>query len=145
MKSLIYAALREDINSGWIWVNVPKFKQRSVVCLNNPNTRKKVYCEVLQIDDNFLKSYNTKDGGRLAIRGDSPTLILNEWYRKLLGDLPTKSEYELQISEVDNWLGMIFACVQHPQIIVRVAFWLAAISVALGVVGFIFGIISLCK
>jgi hypothetical protein len=143
MKYSIYASLREDINSGWIWANVPKMRQRSVVCLHNPNTRKKVYCEILCIDENFLKYYNAKGGGRLTIHNDSPTLVINEWYRRLLGDLTTKSECELQVSDADNLIGKLLASVQHPQIVVRVAFWLGVISVILGVVGLILGVISL--
>jgi hypothetical protein len=142
-KYSIYAALREDVNSGWIWTNVPDFRQRSVVCLQNPKTRKKVYCEILRIDKNFLKYYNDKDGGRLTINNDFPTLVMNEWYRTLLGDLTTRSEYELQISDSDNLKGRLMASVHHPQIVVRVAFWLGVISVILGVVGLGLGIISL--
>ncbi len=143
MKYSIYAALREDINSGWVWANEPKLRQRSVVCIYDPNTRKKVYCEILRIDENFRKFYNAKGGGRLTIHNNSPTLVINEWYRRLLGDITTKSERELQISAADNLRGKLLASVQHPQIVVRVAFWLGAISVVLGLLGLILGAISL--
>ncbi len=143
MKYSIYAALREDINSGSIWTNVPQLRQRSIVCLNNPNTRKKVYCEILRIDDNFLKYYNAKGGGRLTIHDETPTLVINEWYRGLLGNLTTKSEYELQVLDTDNLKGRLLASVYHPQIVVRVAFWLGLLSLVLGIVGLILGVISL--
>lgn len=143
MKYSIYASLREDVNSGWVWINVPNLRQRSVVCFHNPKNRKKVYCEILRIDENFLKYYNTKGGGRLTIHNDSPTLVINEWYRRLLGDLTTKTEYDIQVSNADNWRGKLIASAQHPQIVVRVAFWLGVISVILGVVGLILGVISL--
>ena len=113
MKYSIYAALREDINSGWIWANTPKLEQRSVICIINSSNRKKVYCEILRIDDNFLKFYNSKGDGRVTIQEDTPTLVINEWYRKLLGDLTTKSEYKLQISSADNWKGKLLASAQH--------------------------------
>lgn len=144
MKYKIYAALREDINSGWIWVSTPELRQRSVISISNPNNGKKIYCEVLRIDDNFTKFYNSREGGRLSIQEGAPTLVINEWYRKLLGDLSTKSEYDLQISSADTLIGKLRASAQHPQIIVRVAFWLGLISVVLGLVGLILGIMSFC-
>jgi hypothetical protein len=144
MKYSIYAALREDVNSGWVWISVPKFRQREVICVKNVALDKKIYCEVLQIDDNYLNYYNAKGQGRKAIKKDASVLVMNEWYRNLLGDLPTQSEYEFQVSEAGNWHGRIMSCFQHPQIIVRVATWLGVISVVLGVVGVLLGIISLC-
>ena len=60
-------------------------------------------------------------------------------------DMSTKSKHELQITEVDNWHGKINACLQHPQVIVRIATWLGIISVVEGLIGFVLGIISLCK
>jgi len=143
MKYKIYVALNDDINSGWIWLNTPNFRQRSVVCIHNPEAKKKVYCEVLQIDKNFIKIYNAKDKGRLKLKKDIPSLVINEWYRKLLGDLSTKSEHEIEISTADNLIGKMLVCIYHPQIIVRVAYWLAVISVLLGAVGIILGVISL--
>lgn len=145
MKYSIYASLREDVNSGWVWSNETNFQQRSVVCIYNPKTRRKVYCEILRIDENFLKYYNAKGGGRSLIDKDSPKLVIviNEWYRRLLGDLTTKAEYDLEVSKADNLRGRLIASAQHPQIVVRVAFWLGLISVILGVVGLFLGVISL--
>lgn len=147
----IYASLREDINSGWVWVNIPKFRQRAVVSIYNPVNRKKVYCEVLRIDDNFLSFYNpkdhSKDQGRIQIIKDNPTLVINEWYRKMLGDLNTQTECNLCIEEAENPWGKFHSCIQHPQVVVRVATWLGLISIGLGVISLIisfgFGFISL--
>jgi hypothetical protein len=143
MKYLIYAALREDVNSGWVWISEPKFRQRAVIRISNSDTNKTVYCEVLQIDDNFLNYYNDYGGGRISIEKGAHVLVLNQWYRKILGDLSTKSEYEFTITEAENWKGKIKSCFQHPQVIVRVATWLAALSVVEGLLGILFGIISL--
>jgi hypothetical protein len=79
----------------------------------------------------------------LTIHTDSPALVINEWYRKLLGDLTTRAEYDLEVSDADNLRGRFLASAQHPQIVVRVAFWLGVISVVLGVVGLCLGVISL--
>lgn len=149
MKYSIYAALHEDINSGWVWINITddaqNFRPRAIICIKNPTTQKKVYCEALQIDDNFMRQYNKEGESRVSIGKNTPALVINEWYRKLLGNLTTQSKQELQITENDNWIGMIISCIQHPQIIVRVASWLGIISVGLGVVGMILGTVSLFK
>ncbi len=146
MKYKICAALKEDINTGWVWVTTDgDFRQRSVVCINNPQTKKKVFCEVLQIDKNFLKHYNAEGEKRQEINEGDSVIVMNEWYRSLLGDLKTNSEYELEVSSSQDMKGWLFACAHHPQIIVRVAYWLALLSVTLGMAGLIFGIASLVK
>jgi hypothetical protein len=158
MKYSIYAALREDVNSGWVWVDTPVFKQRAVICISDTAIRKKVYCEILRIDKNFLNYYNKSREGlcpftnfgiikRFEIKSDIPTLVINQWYRrKLLGDDgSTQSKHELQITEVDNWYGKIRACLQHPQVIVRIATTLGIISVVEGLIGLVLAIASLCN
>jgi len=146
-KYSIYAALREDINSGWVWGNDSRFKKRVIVCLSNPKARKKIYCEGLGIDKNFLKNYDEIGGGRKLIQFDKDVLVVNEWYRKLLSldDWSNQSEYELDITIVDNWIGKLWSCFHHPQIIVRIASRLAVISVIEGIIGIVLGAISICK
>ena len=85
MKYSIYAALREDVNSGWVWVNTHEFKQRAVICISDTAVRNRVYCEILRIDENFLKYYNSRGEGRIAIERDTPTLVINQWYEETIG------------------------------------------------------------
>lgn len=68
---------------------------------------------------------------------------MNGWYRAQLGELETQHEYALDITPVDDCWGKLRACMDHPQIIVRVAAWLGVIGVALGVIGVILGIIGI--
>jgi hypothetical protein len=145
MRYSIHAALKEDINSGWVWINQPDFTQRAIVCIKNTASSNKVYSEVLRIDKNFLGDYNTKDSGRIFINNNVPSIVANEWYRKKLGGILSKTNLELEITSADNCIGRLFSCFQHPQIIVRVATWLALISVVEGILGTILGVISLCK
>lgn len=145
MEYSLFAALHEDVNSGWIWINKCDFKQRAVIRIVNTTTKKSVYCEVLQIDDNFLNYYNARGKGRKLISEEASALVINQWYRKLLGDLSTQSRHELEITEVANLYGRIRSCLQHPQVIVRIATWLGIVSVAEGLLGILFGIISLFK
>jgi hypothetical protein len=151
MKYKIFVALRDDINSGWVWVQDQdkQYKQRAVICIKNSATRKEVYCEICQVDPNFRKNYNTKGGGREKIDVVTPSLVINEWYRKLLGIDKNQPEHKLDMTEVDTWYGKIRACLHHPQVIVRVATKLGIISVVEGLIGFGLGLaslfVSLCK
>lgn len=61
----IYAALTEDVNQGWVWLDKSKLPhgspQRSIVKLLASDTSKYVYCETRFIDDNFEYDYNPPD------------------------------------------------------------------------------------
>lgn len=137
----IFAALREDIQQGWVWLQIPNLPSRSIVKITNPNNGKSIYCEALQIDQNFLDFYNQPN--RIAISDPQNALVISGWYRAGLGDLSTKSDVHLCVNPCNSSWGKLRACLHHPQIIVRVAAWLGLISVALGLVGVALGAMSL--
>lgn len=60
MPYKIYAALMDDINSGWVWVGGFSGEQRSIVKLKNKSNDRSVFCEALRIDKNFLKIWARK-------------------------------------------------------------------------------------
>jgi len=136
MKLLVYASLAEDINNGWAWLPEKIVGQRNVIKLKNSDSGKSVFCEALQIGDNYLARYN--DGGRTnKIKNKSSSIVLNEWYRKKLGIETTQKEYSFEVEVVDNPWGHIRASLHHPQIVVRIAVELAILSVILGIAGII--------
>jgi hypothetical protein len=51
-----------------------------------------------------------------------------------LGGIETKKNHELEISRPNGLWGKFRASTGHPQVVVRLATWLAVISVALGVI-----------
>jgi hypothetical protein len=53
----IYAALKEDIDSGHVWILFAQVDQRPVISIKNAVTGKRVYCEALKIDPNFERIY----------------------------------------------------------------------------------------
>ena len=130
----VLASLRSDMNEGWVWVSNVDFESRSIIKITNKENRKKIYCECLKIDDNFLKEYNQE--GRVPIDEIEKVIVINEWYRKRLGGLLTKKDYQLEIVAANNWWGRLCSNLSHPQAVVRCATVLAIISVLLGVVGF---------
>lgn len=138
-KYKVLAALKEDINQGWVWVQDEsvKLQPRSIVKITNKENRKSIFCECLVIDNNFTKSYNNQP--RVHIN-DEPTIIMNEWYRSKLGGIKTQGVHNLCIESENNLFGHFRANFGHPQTIVRMSMWLGTIGVILGVIGLFLGI-----
>lgn len=135
----IYTSLREDVNQGWVWIGKPDLPERCVVKISNISNGEKVYCETLKIDDNFLNHYNCREN-TLKINDKSKSIVINYWYRAKLGNIPQNEFVDLEITPyygccICKCYANIMACIQHPQIIVRMAIWLGIISVALGIIG----------
>ena len=137
----IFAALREDTQQGWVWLQDANLRPRSIVRIENLDNRMVVYCEALQIDKNFLSAYNKSP--RLTITSPREALVINEWHRSALGCISTQSDVNLNVQPCNSWWGKFKACTDHPQAAIRVAAWLGLISVALGILGVILGALSL--
>jgi hypothetical protein len=137
-KFMIYASLHEEIEAGWVWLSTPTLPPRSIICIYNPGPDKKVYCEALQIDENFLRKYNDPNSGR-HLDGSVPQLVMNAWYRSRLGNIGTKSEYELNITQSNCLLWKLLACIHHPQVVVRMGTWLGIIGILLGGISLVLG------
>jgi hypothetical protein len=148
----IYAALHEDIAEGFVWLKDADLPARRIVRIvrKGSGPRKSVFCEALQLEKNFLTRYNNEAERRCKIEGgDEPSaLVINHWYRTKLGKpglpLETKNDYQLEITSANSLRGRICACMQHPQVVVRVATWLGVIGVALGLLGLGFGAFGIC-
>lgn len=137
----LFAALREDTQQGWVWLQHPRFSARSIVKITNLENGKSIYCEALQIDQNFLSAYNQSP--RISISNPQGALVINDWYRAALGGLSTQADVPLTVKSCNSWLGHFKACTHHPQTVVRVAAWLGLISVVLGLLGAVLGAASL--
>ncbi len=136
----IYACLDDDISEGFVWLRRTGLASRCIVKITNPEGGRNVFCEALQLDDNFLREYNQSP--RLRIESPESSIIMSAWYRARLGNLEGQHDYSLDIAPANGWWGKLRACMQHPQIIIRVAVWLGVISVALGVLGVVLGVVS---
>lgn len=137
----IFTAREEDAHQGWVWLQNASLPPRGVIKITNPSTRKSVYCEALQIDANFLKTYNQSP--RRTITKPKETLVIGAWYRTGLGVNGTRVEIPLTVCASNSWIGQFLACVGHPQVVVRLAAWLGGTGLILGVFGLILGIASL--
>ena len=131
----VLASMRQDMNEGWVWVTGLDIEPRSIIKIKNKdkNRKQSVYCEYLEIDANYIREYNQPP--RVNIKADEKTLVINGWYRKSLGGIGTGQNHDLQITPASGLWGKFRASTGHPQIVVRLATWLAIISVALGLLG----------
>ena len=129
----VLASTRSDMNEGWVWLSNHDYAPRSIIKIKNKSNGTVVYCEALEIDDNFTKEYNQSP--RVNIDPTEKTIIINGWYRKRLGGIKTKESHDLEISEGNGLWSKFRASIGHPQVVVRLASWLGVISVALGVLG----------
>src|SRR6266571_4797228 len=137
MKKL-YAALRDEIGEGFVWLKQVDLPARCVVKISNPANGCSIYCEALQIESNFLKTYNQSP--RIFISDPDATIVMNNWYRARLGNLKPQQSYSLKITIENTYCGKLRACLDHPQVIVRVATRLGIASVGLGILGLVLGI-----
>lgn len=129
----VLAATRSDMNEGWVWLSGHSFAQRSIIKIHNKSNGTVVYCEALQIDRNFINEYNQSP--RAHINDGENTIVVNCWYRSRLGEIGTRKNHDLEISEANGFWGKFRASTGHPQVVVRLATWLAVISVGLGLLG----------
>jgi hypothetical protein len=136
----IYASLDDHIGEGFVWLQRSGLPTRCVVKISNPDSKRAVFCEILQLEENFLKRYN--QAPRYTIKDPASSIVMSAWYRIRLGSLETQRDYALEVILADSWCGKIRVCMHHPQIVVRVAVWLGVVSVALGALGVILGVIS---
>lgn len=139
----VFAALRDELSEGHVWLETAGWPARCIVAITNGTNGKRVYCEALQFDDNFIRDYNQQP--RISIDDRKSTIVMNYWYRARLGDLETHRDYPLVVAKAAPVWGSLKAGVDHPQVIVRLAIRLAVWSVFLGIAGVVLGIISILK
>lgn len=140
MEYRVLASLRDELNQGWVWVTNCGLDSRSVVKITNKKSQKTIYCECLEIDDNYIFVYNNPP--RENIDMNKTTITISAWYRKRLGGINTKTNHELEITAANSLWGKLQANLQHPQVIVRMATWLALLSTGLGILGVGLGVLG---
>lgn len=147
----LYAGLNDDTDKGWFWSRKDGTLTRTIVLLRNRASKRSVYCEYRELDQNFVKRYNHahQDFDPKYSLPTNPArwhnvLVLSGWYRDALGRLRSQTNVDLEIVEpsLQSWAALRAAC-QHPDPGVRVATRLAVIGTWLGLVGLLFAILSI--
>lgn len=138
----IFAALRDEVNDGWVWIGPTDCEFRDIIQITNPQNCKSIFCECRRFDTNFINFYNIKGDKRKRINENEPSIVISGWYRKKLGNIQTKSTYELEVKKAFWVIGSLLACRDNPQIIYRVSFYLGSISVVLGLLSVVLSIVG---
>jgi hypothetical protein len=107
-----YGSLDDHCAEGFVWLQRPGLPGRCVVRITNVETKRAVFCEALQLEENFLKRYNQPP--RYTIRDPGSAIVMSAWCRVRLGGLATQHECELDVVAADSWCGKIRACMHHP-------------------------------
>jgi hypothetical protein len=120
------------------------FVSRDYITLKTIPTGKKVNCICRIIDDNFIDSYNKSERTE-NITDRNNSIVISAYYRDMLGGIETKKEYEFEIIRICkfNYYSKIKTLRQHPDNIVKVATWLAIISIVIGILGILLSMLSL--
>lgn len=149
---IIRAALSEETNSGWVWMQVhgKSFAPRTIVRIERRAGSRTLstYVEVRKIDDNFRSNYNS-DSKRISIVEKHDTLVMAEWYREALRIPCTTSPdnktgtvaLAFACSRLPVWGSLRAAC-HHPDLVVRLGTRLGMVGVCLGVVGLWLGLLG---
>ena len=150
----VHTALREDLNEGWIWIKNEVLRdklkdQRRIVCISTKN-KKKIYCEALYVDYFYLKQFNRRKMCDNPINLNEDRLIfISGWYRQILGirqqDLCHQEDLTITLckSSFLYVLWHLWACLQHPQVVVFLGIMLAIMGLGLGGIAVGLGFIAI--
>jgi len=109
----------------------------------NEKTGKKITAWVRTLDQFDIDFYNENNRYGKTIGKANNSIILNKHYRKHLGISDNDVQITLNFKKTRNPVKKFFALLQTNDPVIFVSTNLAIISVGLGLVGFVLGIISL--
>ncbi len=131
---------------GFVWLK-SDVQARAIVEITNVANKSRIVCEALQLERNFRERYNKPPRAPINESDMDLALVVNHWYRARLGQpgepLRTKTEYSLTVRSVSGPCARIRACLDHPQVVVRVSSWLGILGFLLGTAGVLFGLVSI--
>lgn len=134
MRFTVYAALFDDLNQGYIWLDGDHLF-REVIKITNAKNKKSIYCVALNIEGNFRCKYN--DSNTFKLNESKKAIVISQWYREGLG-VDRQEVVDLEICRSDDFFKSCYwkmrACQTHPELTNRVAFWLGISGVFFGLV-----------
>lgn len=125
-------ALAENIEAGFVWLSTPKIESRTIVRIINHDNSQKVYCQSLNIDQNFCSKYN-KGKKKTTINEENSYIVTSKWYRDKLGIEKNKNvslEVKTANSKIENMWWAYQAAKKHPENAVRLSTRIASISLS---------------
>jgi hypothetical protein len=139
---LILAALDTETREGWVWLPLPSKWAADVVSIKHDSHS--VICERRVVDENFRRLYESET--RATLPTNESFIVINAWYRQRLGINSARVKVSLEIREERGlWEKHVSVFWHHPSAIVRSNIQVALVSIGLGIVGLVLGIVSLCR
>jgi len=144
-KYICRVALAENIEAGFVWLSEPKVESREIVRIKNIDENRTIFCQSLNIDQNFCKKYN--NGIRITTINETDAYIVaNKWYRDKL-KIDKNSEVKLEVNVANTRIKKMWwaylAAKKHPENSIRISTHIATLSLVLGALGIIFAITPL--
>ncbi len=144
-KYRVHQCLDSEISEGYVWITDKNIlASRGVIKIVRTDIFPcpVIFCDGLYCDENYLKKRTKiKDAVKNDKERGIESVILSAYYRSKLdinesGD--NSSVVKLYVSSVGyfNFVDRIAACIQHPQVGVRMAAWI-------GICGLIIGVVSI--
>lgn len=155
-KGAYHQASREDIAEGWLWFRDDELKgelegARCVVRITHTGAggdTRSIYCEALYADPNDISRFEEYRKSKcFEPLGAGKLVFVNRWYHDRLGIVATPgTDIDLKLSLGwfrRSWWRQLRACLQHPQVVVRLATWLGLLGLVLGIIGIVVGVMPL--
>lgn len=143
---MIYASLFEESKEGWVWIPPlgDDIKSEFIKIIEVKKGRF-IVCEKRILDKNYIKIYNNKSTTkRIDENKIDECLIINAYYRNKLGIDKTQERVKLKIVEANGFIDKnIRAPFHHPNPFVRMGIRLGIVSVILGCIGLVLGLLSI--
>lgn len=133
MNFYIEHSLMEESREAWVWL--PKKisginDSISLIEIFNPINGRKIIVNKRTIDSNYLRKRHLKERDSV--------IYINEHYRNIL-QIEVKIEVNLNINPV-KWFHLLkrtYYFYDHPNDSVRISFWLATISIIIGIISIV--------
>lgn len=147
---IVHTSLRDDRNEGWVWIRNRCLKteldgKRRIVRIT-AKPGKSIFCEALWADDWYMKKWD-----KLWINTCTKVPLPNEnlafisaWYRRRLGIRRGRQSLTIKYCKETPrpFWWQLRACLDHPQVVVRLATVLAIIGIGLGLIALGLGIVG---
>jgi len=149
----IYPSLHEESIEGWVRIpeDIDHIKTRDFIMISRVGYPS-IICQARTIDKLFINFYNNrlessnffqiyeqkKPLDHEDIKNKKSTIIMSYYFREKLGitDEDVKSDINIELSILKNncRLQKIRAFLQHPNDVVKIATWLALLSIIISIV-----------
>jgi len=160
---------RDELAEGWVWLRdrdvhdqVRRRRPIAKVTHTLGGEEHVIHCEMVYADDTDIEAFADENKLEkckvLSLLGepDRRAVFMSSWYREKLGierdhdkdkcvrlTIELTGTRSLLLRVTRGLLWQVYACADHPQVVVRLATWLGLVGLGLGVIGVGLGFLAL--